>query len=287
MKGDTAANTRLRHSALLVFISLLWGVAFVAQSAGSDYITPYTFCSLRYLMGAAVLAPIIPLLDRIGVAHGAPKTPQARKRQWLGGAVCGIFLASASLCQQMGITLGVASGKAGFLTACYIVLVPVLGLFFRRRCGLRVWIAVAITVCGLYLLCMNGSFSLQGRDAVVLFCSLLYAMQIMSIDHFVATVDAVRLACIQFLTAGVVLAVPMALLEMRGGLTAWCAMFTHAGGWVALLYTGILSTAVAYTGQCVGQQGVPPALASLLMSFESVFSVLAGWLILGEQLSLR
>ena len=280
-------NVRFRHSALLVFVSLIWGVAFVAQSAGSDYVTPYTFCCVRYLMGAAVLAPIIPLLDRLGVTGGAPADAAARKRLWLGGAVCGVFLASASLCQQMGIYLGVPSGKAGFLTACYIVLVPVLGLFFRRRCGARVWIAVAITVCGLYLLCMNGSLTLQGRDAVVLVCSLLYALQILSIDHFVATVDAVRLACIQFLTAGVALAVPMLLLETGGGLGAWCGMFAHTESWIALLYTGVLSTAVAYTGQCVGQQGVPPAIASLLMSFESVFSVLAGWLILGERLSAR
>lgn len=272
----------------LTLAALVWGIAFVAQSVGSDYIMPYTFNAFRYFIGTAVLTPMIPLLDKVGATSHLPQTKEDKKLLLRGGLQMGFFLFLASTCQQLGLYMGVPSGKAGFLTACYIVLVPVAGIFLGKKCPKRVWAAVGVTVVGLYLLCMKEkSFSVQPMDAIILLSALFYCLQIVSIDHYVASSDAVRLAWLQFMVSGILGLIPAFFMEFLPDPAAWCAMFTIPQGWVALLYVGIMSTAVGYTLQCVGQKDVPPALASLLMSFESVFAVLAGWLILGDMLSLR
>ena len=284
-------SVTVRHSLLLVLAAVIWGVAFVAQREGGDATGPYTFNFLRSIIGSAVLLPVIKILDITGLNGRKPTTATAKKRLLLGGLCCGICLSAASLLQQVGLYKGTSAGKAGFLTACYIVLVPVLGLLLKRRCGVNVWIAVAITVTGLYLLCIHGDFTVERSDVLVLLCAVVYSFHILCVDFFVnRDVDGVRLCALQFFIAGIVSSVPMFLSEMHGNTGEILPVLANAFGkeaLVPLLYTAVMSSGVAYTLQIVGQKGVNPSVASLLMSMESVFSALAGWLILGERLSLR
>ena len=284
-------NTKL-NAFLLTFAALIWGVAFVAQSEGGEVTGPYTFTSIRYLIGAIVLIPVIKINDKTKFyGDYKPKNKEERRDLLLGGFFCGLWLTVASLLQQVGIYFGTQAGKAGFLTACYIVLVPILGLFLKKKCGPNVWLAVAITVIGLYLLCINGSFKMETSDLLVLGCSLVYSIHILTIDRFVNKhVDPVRLSSLQFLMAAFLSAFPMFFVDMGAKseniIPAITAAFSGKA-LITILYTGIMSSGVAYTLQIVGQKGLNPTVASLLMSLESVFSVLAGWIILGEALSLK
>ncbi len=287
----SSAKTK-RNSFLLVLTALIWGVAFVAQSEGGAETGPYTFTCLRYLIGGTVLIPVIKILDKAGLSGESKPTDAHPKKALLkGGLCCGLCLAVASILQQVGIFLGTSAGKAGFLTACYIVLVPILGLFLKKKCGASIWAAVGITLVGLYLLCMKGSFTMERGDALVLSCSLVYAMHILTIDHFVnRNADPVRMSCIQFFTASFIAAFPAFFLELHGSigeLPQALAVAFSGKALISILYTGVMSSGVAYTLQIVGQRDVNPTVASLLMSLESVFSVLAGWIILGQGLNLR
>ena len=288
---NKAKSVTLRHSLLLVLAAVIWGVAFVAQREGGDATGPYTFNFLRSVIGSAVLLPVIKILDKTKLNNKKPQTKEDKKQLLLGGLCCGICLSAASLLQQVGLYLGTPAGKAGFLTACYIVLVPIFGIFLKRRCGVNVWIAVAITVAGLYLLCIRGGFTIEHSDVLVLLSALVYALHILSVDHFTnRNVDGLRMCSLQFLMAGVVSAVPMFFSEMHGNFSEVLPVLANAFGkeaLVPLLYTAVMSSGVAYTLQIVGQRDVNPTVASLLMSMESVFSALAGWLILGETLTLR
>ena len=184
--------------------------------------------------------------------------------------------------------MGTAAGKAGFLTACYIILVPVISIFIGKKSAWNIWAAVAITVVGLYLLCINGSIAIQKSDGLILICSVLFALQILVIDHFVENTDPVRLSQIQFLTAGIISFVMMVIFEIpKDGLSVWLSHFATWDAWSAILFAGVMSSGVAYTLQIVGQKGFNPTIASLIMSLESVFSVLAGWAILNQKLSSR
>lgn len=287
---DSKKNVR-RNSFLLVLTALIWGIAFVAQSAGGDAVGPYTFNCIRSMIGGIVLLPVIRILDRLHLTKDeTPHTQQDKRLLALGGIACGVALAAASNLQQMGLYLGSSAGKAGFLTACYIVIVPVLGLFFHKKCGWNTWAGIAAAVAGLYLLCIDGSFKIQFSDFLLLLCALIFAVHIMLIDYFAVRVDGVRMACIQFIVSGLISAVPMFLVDMKHsmeGILEWMPALTVADAWIPILYAGVLSCGVGYTLQIIGQQGVNPTIASLLMSLESVFSVLAGWVILGEALSGR
>lgn len=281
---------QIRNSLLLVLAAFIWGVAFVAQSAGGALIGPYTFVCVRNLIGSVVLLPVIRVLDRVKPSPKRPGNGQARKVLIKGGVFCGIALYVASALQQVGINLGVSAGKAGFLTACYILLVPILGIFLKKKCGLPIWMAVAISLVGLYFLCIQGSFGLQFQDGLVLLCALCFAVQILLVDHFSPLTDGVRLASLEFLICGIAGVLPMVLLEMKpfsGGFLTWLSCFGSLDAWIPLLYAAVFSSGVAYTLQIIGQEGLNPTLASLLMSLESVFSVLAGWALLKETLSLR
>lgn len=281
---------KYRNQAILVLTALIWGSSFVAQSTGGAALGPYTFNCVRSLIGSAVLLPVIFLSDRLHLTGRRPKTPQAHKKLWLAGISCGIALFVASNLQQLGITMGTPVGKAGFLTACYILLVPILGIFLKKKSGWNLWMGVALAVVGLYLLCINGAFYLQTSDLLLMLCALAFSVQIMLIDRFSPLVDGVRMSCIQFLTCGVLSLIPMLLCETgytAETFSAWVQPFATAEAWTAILYAGILSSGVAYTLQIIGQQGVNPTVASLLMSLESVFSVLAGWLLLNERLSAK
>lgn len=281
---------KVRNSILLVITAFIWGVAFVAQSAGGDAVGPYTFNCIRFLIGGTVLLPVILLLDKLKLSGRKPVTKSEKKTLLLAGVSCGVILAASSLVQQLGLYYGTTAGKAGFLTACYILIVPVLGLFLKKKCGINVWIGVILALVGLYLLCMNDSFSLDFSDTLVLLCAFSFSFHILIIDHFSPLVDGVRMSCIQFFVAGIVCAIPMFFVEMGHSVTGivnWAPALASWDAWLPILYAGVMSCGIAYTLQIVGQEGLNPTTASLLMSLESVFSVLAGWMILGEKMSAK
>lgn len=270
----------LRQSLLLFLTSVIWGVAFVAQSAGMTYVGPFTYNGVRSVLGGLVLLPCIAFLDRIrGVAKGNADGMQNRKQLILGGLSCGLILFAASSFQQFGIQY-TSVGKAGFITAMYILLVPIMGLFIHKRVGLKVWIGVAFAVCGLYLLCMKAGFRLERGDALVLVCAVIFSLHILVIDYFSPKVDGVRMSCIQFWVCGILSMICSFLFETP-------ELHSILMAWKPVCYGGIMSCGVAYTLQIVGQKDMNPTVASLILSLESVVSVIAGFLILHQTMSRR
>lgn len=287
-------KTQLRNSLLLFLTAAIWGTAFVAQSVGMDYVGPFTFNAVRSLIGGVVLIPCIFLLDRLNGSEKAskketspddsgrtgPSGAASRKTLITGGIWCGILLAAASSFQQMGIQYTTV-GRAGFITACYIVIVPILSLIFlRKKCAPSIWAAVILALAGLYLLCITGSFSIGKGDLLVMICAVLFSVHILVIDHFSPLTDGVKMSCIQFFVCGILCGIPALLLESP-------RIASLLSAWAPLLYAGVLSCGVAYTLQIVGQKNMNPTVASLILSLESCISVLAGWAILGQKLSLR
>lgn len=279
----------LRQSMLLLLTAAIWGVAFVAQSVGMDYVGPFTFNTVRSLLGGIVLIPCIVLLKRInagskdtaGAAEHASGDPAGQRKVLLtGGVACGVLLCIASNLQQVGI-MYTSVGKSGFITAMYIVLVPVLGIFLKKKAGIKIWCSVAIAVGGLYLLCMTDSgFSIQKGDLLLLLGAVIFSFHILTIDYFSPKVDGVKMSCIQFFSCGILSMVCMFLFEQP-------QIGAILQAWMPIVYAGVLSCGVAYTLQIVGQKGMNPTVASLILSMESVISVIAGWLILHQKLSGR
>lgn len=270
---------QIRNSILLFITAVIWGCAFVAQSVGMDYIEPFTFSAVRSLIGSAFLVPCIWLLGKRKNTE-AIKVKEDKKELLRGGIICGVIICVAANLQQIGI-LYTSVGKSGFLTALYIVIVPVIGVFLGKKPGKKLCMAVVCAVVGLYLLCMKvGTFSLEFGDVLLLLCAVVFSLHIMTIDYFTQRVDGVKLSCIQFLVCGILSGIVMLIFE-HPSFTAICT------AWAPVLYTGILSCGVAYTLQIVGQRGMNPVVASLIMSLESVVSAIAGWLILGQILSGR
>ena len=233
-------------------------------------------------MGSVTLLPVIWILGRTKSTEAkAEASPAERKTLLIGGICCGILLCLASNFQQFGIKYTTV-GKAGFITACYIIIVPILGIFLKRKCSSFIWIAVILSLCGLYLLCLTPGegFAIGKGELLVLIGAVLFSLHILVIDHFSPLVDGVKMSCIQFLVCGILSGVPALLFEspnLSGILAAK----------IPLLYAGILSCGVAYTLQIVGQKNMNPTVASLILSLESCISVIAGWLILGQSLSGR
>lgn len=273
-------NLPAKNLFILFLTAFIWGTAFVAQSVGMDHIGPFTFNAARSFVGGVALIPVIFLFDRFKSPEQKLAERSDRKVLLLGGVCCGLALGVASCLQQVGIQY-TAVGKAGFITAMYIVIVPILGLFLGKKVGLRLWISVVIAIAGLYLLCMNGSFVLQKGDLLVLLCAFAFSVHIMVIDHFSPKVDGVKMSCIQFFVAGILSAAVMA------GFEGMPMPRDLALSWMPVLYCGVLSSGVAYTLQIIGQKGVNPTIASLVLSLESVISVLAGWVILRQSMSGR
>ena len=271
----------VRQNVLPVVAAMIWGSAFVAQSVAAPYVPPFAFNAIRSLIAAAVLSLVSLCFRRIELRMGGMLPPRDWRSLLLGGVCTGIFLAIASNLQQAGLA-DTSAGKAGFITALYVVLVPVLGIFLRRRASGRTWVSVAIAVAGLYLLCIRAGegFHLQTSDIYLLLCALFFAGQIMSIDHFGTRVDGIELSCVQFLVAGVISTVLSLLFETLD----WAAVLRYA--W-PILYCAIFSSCVAYTFQILAQQGSDPTVVTLLLSLESVFSVIAGAVILHDRLSGR
>ena len=271
---------RSTNNILLALTALIWGSAFVAQSVGMDYLGPFTFNSVRSYLGGAVLLPVIFFMRRQRKKSDEGKAETGdRKTLVIGGICCGTALAAASSLQQIGLVY-TSAGKAGFITALYILIVPVLGLFFGRRAGMKVWIGVALAVAGMYFLCITDGFSISKGDFLVFLCAVIFSVHILVIDHFAPKVDGVSLSCLQFFVCGILCAVPMLAQEQP-------QFGEILEAWMPLAYAGVLSCGVAYTLQVIAQKNTDPTVASLLLSLESVFSVLTGWVILGERLSGR
>ncbi len=278
-------NKKLRENLMLFFAALIWGSSFVAQKAGMEYIGPFTFNGIRFLIGSLVLIPVILAMDAWKKKNGnensgmEPEKKSDRKTLIVGGISCGVVLFVAGSLQQIGIQYTTA-GKAGFITALYIVLVPILGLLIGRKVRLVLWVSVALAAVGLYLLCITGSFTIGWGDLLVIAGAFGFAVHILVIDHFSPKADGVKLSCIQFLTAGL-LSVPFML-----GWEAihWPSIINCAR---PILYSGVMSCGVAYTLQVVAQRNTEPTVASLILSLESVFAVISGILLLGERISLR
>ena len=275
---------QMKNSLLLLLTAFIWGVAFVAQSVGGDAVGCFTFNGVRSLIGGIVLIPVIIFLDdRKKKEPGTENfTEQKGDKKTLitGGICCGIMLCIASNFQQFGISFTTV-GKAGFITAMYILIVPILGLFMKKKVGVKVWAGVVLAVIGLYMLCMTSErFSLSKGDFLVLICAFFFSLHILIIDHFSPKCDGVRLSCIQFFVCGFLSMITAFIFEAP-------SFGAILSGWLPILYAGVLSCGVAYTLQIIGQKNMDPTVASLILSLESVFSVLAGWVILNQTLSVR
>lgn len=274
---------KIQSSLILFLTASIWGIAFVAQSVGMDYVGAFTFNAVRSIIGGIILIPCIFLLNKISKKEKKTNEQKLKKGEnkilLLGGVCCGILLCAASNFQQIGIKYTTV-GKAGFITACYIILVPILGIFLGKKTGKTIWLSVVLAVIGLYLLCMSGSLSINRGDFFVLCCAFLFAVHILVVDYFAPKTDGVKLSCIQFLVCGIISAIPMLLFENPSFVALLQA-------WKPLLYAGAMSCGVGYTLQIIGQKNMNPTIASLILSLESCISVLAGWVILHQKLSLR
>lgn len=280
----------IKNSLILLLTATIWGVAFVAQSAGMEYVGGFTFNCIRSLIGGVVLIPCIFWLRQrkakeqgtLPIYENAGGTSDFRERNkvlFTGGVSCGVVLFVASNLQQHGIKY-TSVGKAGFITALYIVLVPVLGLFLHKKVGKLIWLGLVFAVAGLYLLCISEQFTVGYGDLLVLACAAVFAVHILVIDYFAPRVDCVAMSCIQFFTCGILSGIPMLLFEEVS-----MARLVDAAG--PILYAGVLSCGVAYTLQIIGQKNMNPTVASMILSLESVISVLAGLILLQQRLSQR
>ena len=272
------------HIFFLFLTALIWGTAFVAQRMGSEYVEPFTYLAWRSWAAVLFLAPLVRVMDhfsyRRGIDNRRPKTVSDRRLLIVGGCLSGFMLWAACAAQQIGIAHTTAS-KAGFISALYVVIVPLLSIFIRKRPSVQIWACVALALIGLYLLCMKtASFRLEYGDAWELACAFFFAVEILLVSYYCSRVDPVRLSFVQFLVVAILSTILMLLIEHP----------TVDGLRLALpsiLYAGIFSSGIAFTLQIIGQVGVNATVASLVMSLESVFSALSGWLILHERMSPR
>ncbi|MDR1801233.1 MAG: DMT family transporter [Lachnospiraceae bacterium] len=272
---------RPKNTIALFITAIIWGTAFVAQRQGMDYIGPLTFNAVRTLLAFICLVIFVFLRNKL-IKRDKKETialMSNRKYLYSGGIACGVLLFTASTLQQTGIVYTTA-GKAGFITSFYIVLVPVAGVFLKKKTGILVWIAVLLAFVGLYLLCITEKFTIQKGDFLILICSVAFMFHILTIDYCAPKVDEIMMSTIQFGTSTVLSFAAMFLFEES----------TIAGVWSAIwpiIFVGIFSGGVGYTLQMVGQKNANPTISSLIMSLEACFAVLAGWLILHENLSGR
>lgn len=267
----------LKNALLLAFTAFIWGTAFVAQSVGMEYIGPFTFNGVRSIIGAFTLLPCI--LFQKKSCRKIIEEGSSRKDLVVGGLLCGALLFVASSLQQIGIKY-TSAGKAGFITSCYIVIVPLIGIFMKKTSGWKIWAAVVLALAGLYCLCITDGFTVGKGDIFIFLCAMAFSAHILVIDYFSPRVNGVVLSCIQFFVCGVASLPCMFVFETPD-------MVAIISAWIPILYAGVLSCGVAYTLQIIGQRNVNPTIASLILSLESCFSVLAGWVILHEKLSVK
>ncbi len=277
-------SKKITSSLLLLLAAFIWGSAFIAQSLGMEHIGPLSFVSIRSFIGFLALIPVLLVMQRIqkNNAQGAQVIPQSAhkiKRALIGGSVCGVFLLIGMVTQQYGILhlteSGGNVGKAGFITTMYILIVPIFGLFFRQKVTPKLWVSVGLAVVALYLLSVGEGFTVATGDILLIVCAFGFAAQILAADYFVKETNGVLLSCLQFLFCALMTVIPAILFEKPDP-----SMILPA--WKSLLYTGAMSSGVAFTLQIVAQKNLHPTLASLLMSCESVFAVLSALVILGQ-----
>ena len=268
---------QLKSVFLLFLAAVIWGVAFVAQSVGMEYVGPFTFNMSRFLLGGSVLLPLA-LYRRKAEMNKKNEVPSL-KITLIGGICCGLAIFVASTFQQLGMQY-TSVGKAGFITALYIVIVPVLGIFLHKKVSPVIWIGVLLAIYGFYLLCMTEGFVMNRGDLLVFLCAVSFSVHILIIDHFAPKADGVALSCIQFFISGFLSSFPALFMEE-------ISLSSLRDAAMPIAYAGIMSCGIAYTLQIVGQAKVKPAIASLVLSLESVISVLAGWILLGEVLTNR
>lgn len=278
----------MRGNVLLLLAAFIWGLSFVAQSEGMKYIGPFAFIGIRSMLAGVSLAVFLAIRSLVSgkkkqakeVQEKSRDAKEKRKTLLAGGICCGLVLFVATMLQQVGILHTNEPGKAGFITALYLILVPIAGIFFRKKIGIKVWIAVVLAVCGMYLLCITEGFRIATGDLYLLGCAVVFTVHILVIDHFSPKTDGVAMSCIQFLVCGVIAMTGMFLTEK--------VELSHIlSAWLPLVFSGVFSGGVAYTLQIVAQKDTEPTIATLLMSLESVFAVLGEWLILGQFLTAR
>ena len=282
-------TVKFRHSVYLLLAALFWGTTFVAQSIAMETLQPFTYNACRFLLGAVIVLPAAILTGRTdsrSVNYRTASTPDglsdARtsvRRLLSGGILCGICLFIAGGFQQVGIVYTTA-GKSGFITALYIVMVPLLGLFLHRKCSPLILLSIVLAVFGLYLLCIKEGFSVHRGDIITLGSAVSFAFHILSVDHYSPRLNGFQLSCVQFLTAGLLSLIPAFITETP-------SLSAILSCWMPIAYAGILSCGVAYTLQILGQRDLNPSVAALIMSLESCISAIAGWIVLGDALSPR
>lgn len=266
-------SNNLRSSFLLSLTALIWGVAFVFQSMGNNFMQPFTFNAARNLLGFLVLIPLIVFRQLHPNALGGEgfdikKLPL--KTTVIGGICCGLALAAASMFQQYGVKFTTV-GKAGFITTLYIILTPIFGIFLKKKCPFTVWIGAAAAVAGMYMLCITESFTISLGDLLVFICAIFFSVHILIIDYFSPKTDGVVLSCIQFFVASVICGIIALIVEKP-------SFEQISNGIIPILYTGIMSSGVAYTLQIIGQKNFNPTIAALIMSLESVISAVASYI---------
>ena len=271
-------NKRLKGTLILMLTAIVWGISFVSQSVSMELIEPNTFCGIRTLIGALSLVPVILVMDNSKKKKGT-QTNYNKKTLIYGGIICGIILCISATIQTYGLKYTTA-GKAGFITAMYMVLVPIYGLFLGRKIRPATLFSVLIAVVGMYFLCIKEGFRLEFGDLLVLVCAFTFAFHIMAVDYFSPRVDGVKLSFLQFAVCGTINIILMFLFEEP-------VMADILKCTVPILYAGVMSCGVAYTLQIIGQKYAEPAVASIVMSLESVFAALAGWLLIGQAMTLR
>lgn len=274
-------NKKLRANLLLFGVAVIWGFGFVATDRGADLLEPVTFNAFRMALAGLSLLPILWWQQRRGQSICWKKMrPEQKKSHLLGGFLCGLMLFFGAVLQQIGIERGVEPGKAGFIAALYILFVPLFGVFQRKKIGVLVWLAVAFGTVGLYFLCIQNGFQLGMGDAWIIVSSMFYAGHILVVDAFNQRNDCLWMSLIQFATSAVICTLVAAFTEHP----TWQAVLSCA---IPLLYMGIAGSGVAFTMQMLGQRDASPTTASLILSMESVFAVIGGWLLLGEVLTAR
>lgn len=286
----TTKKGQLKGGIFLILAAVIWGLSFVAQSEGLEVIGTLTFNGIRMIMGGTVLLPVIAIMSGVQksknkkLGSAEQKTPEEKKKDRksliVGGLVCGTVLCVSSNLQQAAFAYTTV-GKVGFITALYMLLVPIISfVFFKKRVSLPVWIGVGLGVVGLYLLCAGGKATFGKGELLALACSVGFAIHILVIDKYSAIVDGVKLSCAQFFVSGIISVILMFIFE-KPSIHAIMSAAPY------LLYTGILSCGVAFTFQTLGQRDSDPTVASLLLCLESVFAVIFAWVLIDQKMSVR
>ena len=273
---------QMRANVLLFITAFIWGNAFVAQSVGMDYVGAYTFLATRSIIGGIFLIPCMKFIKKLD-ENTAIKNKETRntekKIMILGGTFCGVILFIASAFQQIGIKY-TSVGKSGFITALYIIIVPIMSIFLKKKVKNKIWISVVLTLFGLYLLCIKENAAINKGDILMLLCAIFFSLHILVVDYFSPKVDGVKMSCIQFFVCGIISTIAMFIFEEPNIGSVFEA-------YKPILYAGILSSGVGYTFQIIAQKDSEPTVASLIMSLESVFAVLGGWILLKQELTIK